>query len=113
MEFLKSYIGCCDTSSSMSAELEILQMSSKMDYNSVNLTIEIRFSTNCTTIKKGDVMYIQERNRSKNTKKMIEPDQILNYNMMWVKTQNEFGYSDIQTFKANLDKGVYTIFYIR
>lgn len=58
MDFLKNYIGCCDTAASMSAELEILQVNSKIGYNNVNLTIEIRFSTNCTTIKKGDVMYI-------------------------------------------------------
>ena len=58
MEFLNNYIGCCDTSSNMSAGLEILELDCKMNYNSVNLTMEIRFSTNCTTIKKGDVMYI-------------------------------------------------------
>ena len=51
-------LGCCDTQNNISADIMIRQLDAKYVKGKVEVEIETRMTTNCTTIKKGDILYI-------------------------------------------------------
>ena len=94
MDSLMKMIGCCDTENNINAEIVITNLDVQYLKGQIVVDLTTKYWTNCTTIKRGDVIYLLN-NKLKNLlqKKLWNKNEILEDNMILIKVDNDYGLS--------------------
>lgn len=110
MDSVMKFIGCC-SESNLTAEVVITHWEAKYVKGGISLSLETRFWTNCTQVKRGDRLYLQRGTPNGITE--VSSTQLDSSLVTLIHCENDYFLTGNQNFKLPVSNGPYSLMYMR